>query len=421
MVKALRRIVPVIAAILVLGLTASIASADGPGWKTVSQDFHGLLFGLNAGQNDQLLVADSGAGPTKLDPDSGETSLLASLPNVTDVIQVGRGEYMALTGGGDPAGPTDARLWRIKDGDVTEVADLGKFEADHDPDGAGVDSNPYHLAKLSRNKILVADAGGNDILIVDKNGDIDVVAVLPKHEVPTQPVKDAAGCPAGPPDICGLPDTFAADAVATSVAVGPDGAIYAGELTGFPATPGFSRVWRIEPDARHVTCGSDDDGCTLVDSPAFTSIVDITFGKDGTAYVVELDEASWLAATEGGGGVGGTVNACKIHHGGGDDDGNRRHDNGDVELACKEVGTGLPFPLAAAVADHSVYVTLALGPEGPVEVAVLTNGDEGDNGGEDNSNGDHDNNGNGDNEGRGNGDNNGHGNSDHEGGGGGND
>src|SRR3989454_7000243 len=327
MVKALRRIVPVIAAILVLGLTASIASADGPGWKTISQDFHRLLFGLNVGQDGQLLVADSGAGPTKLDPDSGETSLLASLPNVTDVIQVGRREYMALTGGGDPQGPTDARLWRIKDGVVTEVADLGKFEADHDPDGAGVDSNPYHLAKLSRNKILVADAGGNDILVVDKDGNIDWVAVLPKHEIPTQPVKDAAGCPAGPPDICGLPDTFEADAVAISVAVGPDGAIYAGELTGFPATPGFSRVWRIEPDARHVRCGTDDDGCTLVETPPFTSIVDITFGKDGTAYVVELDEASWLAATEGGG-VGGTGNACRSQNGAGHGDGDGHHGTG---------------------------------------------------------------------------------------------
>src|SRR5436309_6274460 len=400
---AFRRTAPVVVAAIVLALTASIASADGPGWKTISQDFHGLLFGLNVGQNGQLLVADSGAGPTKLDPDSGDTSLITSLPNVTDVIQIGQREYMALTGESDPAVPTSGRVFRIKDGDVTEVADLGKFEADSDPAGDGVDSNPFDLAKLSRNKIVVADAGGNDILIVDKDGNVDWVATLPQHEVPTQPVKDAAGCPAGPPDICTLPDTFSADPVATTVAIGPDGAIYAGELTGFPATPGFSRVWRIEPDARHVRCGTDDDGCTLVETPPFTSIVDITFGKDGTAYVVELDEASWLAATEGGGGQGGTVNACRIQHDGADDNGERRRDNGDVEWSCKEVGTGLPFPLAAAAANHSVYVTLALGPEGPVEVAVLTNGNEGDNGGEDNGdgNGDQGGNANGDNEGTG--------------------
>src|SRR2546428_4625005 len=322
---AFRRTAPVVVAAIVLALTASIASADGPGWKTISQDFHGLLFGLNVGQNGQLLVADSGAGPTKLDPDSGDTSLIASLPNVTDVIQIGRREYMALTGESDPAVPTSGRLFRIKDGDVTEVADLGKFEADNDPDGAGVDSNPYHLAKLSQNKILVADAGGNDILVVDKHGNIDWVAVLPKHEIPTQPVKDAAGCPAGPPDICGLPDTFAADAVATSVAVGPDGAIYAGELTGFPATPGFSRIWRIESGGKNVRLGKDDDwwrprqssndctefgpqDCGPEQGPR-TSIVAMTFGNGGTAYVVEPANASWLAATKRAG-VGATATAC---------------------------------------------------------------------------------------------------------------
>ena len=68
--------------------------------------------------------------------------------------------------------------------------------------------------------------------------------------------------------------------------------------------------------------------------------------------------------------------------------------------ACKEVGTGLPFPLAAAVANHSVYVTLAHGFEGPFEVAVLTNGGAG----EDDGDGDG-----------------GHGSSDHEGGGNGGD
>jgi hypothetical protein len=45
-----------------------------------------------------------------------------------------------------------------------------------------------------------------------------------------------------------------AQAVTPSVAIGPDGAYYIGELKGFPAPTGESRVWRIDPDAHHVHC-----------------------------------------------------------------------------------------------------------------------------------------------------------------------
>jgi len=45
--------------------------------------------------------------------------------------------------------------------------------------------------------------------------------------------------------------------------------------------------------------------------------------------------------------------------------------------ACNAIATGLPFPLAVAIDDHSVYVTLAHGFDGPFEVAVLTNGGAG--------------------------------------------
>ena len=74
-------------AVMVLALTASIASADGPGWTTVAQ-FPGPAFGVNAGPGDSLLVAGP-EGPVKLDPDDGDTELIASIPGVSDVIQTG--------------------------------------------------------------------------------------------------------------------------------------------------------------------------------------------------------------------------------------------------------------------------------------------------------------------------------------------
>ena len=391
-------------ALMVLAFTASIASADGPGWTTVSQ-FPGPAFGLNAGPGDSLLVAGP-EGPVKLDPDDGDTELIASIQGVSDVIQTGRREYYLVTGEGERTpedGPCPAMAFcRIKNGNVTLVADIYEWELDNDPDGSGnvpgedSISNPFDLSKFGR-KFLVADAGGNNIQVIDKNGNIELVAVLPYEDLETQSLKDAVGCPTPPPDlafICGLPPSITADPVATTATIGPDGAIYAGELKGFPAIPGTSRVWRIERDARGVHCGTDTDECTQVSTPPFTSIIEMEFHGD-TAYVLEVDEASWLAA-EGGGTPGGTVNACRESNGGGgngngDNDRRRSNDEDDdddgdgntVTWTCEEIATGLPFPTAITKQDGSIFVTLINAFQGPFEVVELTNGngndhDEGD-------------------------------------------
>jgi hypothetical protein len=402
MAHVFRRSAAFVVAALVLALTATVASADGPGWKTIAQ-FPGPAFGVNAGQGDNLLVAGP-EGPVKLDPDDGDQQLIASIPGVADVIQTGRREYYVIVGGED-RGPDDgpcpaASLCRIKNGNVTQVADVLEFELDNDPDGSGnapgEDSitNLFDLVKFG-NKFLVADAGGNSILKISKNGRIDWVATLPQEILPTQPLKDLAGCPNPPPDlafICGLDAEIPADAVATTVTVGKNGKIYAGELKGFPANPGTSRVWAIDRDARHAQCGSDPDDCTQVNTPPFTSIIEMeAHGK--TIYVLEVDEASWLAA-EGGQGVGGTVNACRASNGRGNGDNDRRRsdddddddddDNGNgngITWTCEEIATGLPFPTALTKQDGSIYVTLLNFFQGPFEVVELTNGNG--NGGDD--------------------------------------
>jgi hypothetical protein len=390
----LRRGAPIAVAAVVLVLTASIASADGPGWKTVATDFEGPLFSLNVGKDDHLLTAD-GVGPKIVDPDDGDVSLIASLPNVSDVIQTGRREYLALTGEGEPGDDSQASLYRIKNGNVTRLASVLEAELAADPDGSGnvpeedSISNPFDLAKLMKNKTVIADAGGNTIWVADRHGNLDWVATLPYQDIETQPVKDAAGCPTPPPGLeflCGLPPVFTIDPVSTTVDIGPDGYIYAGELAGFPGPVGVSRVWRIDPDARHVQCGTDDDDCTLVNTGPLTSIIDIKF-KGKTAYVVELDEAGWFLS-ESGLGQGGTVNACRQSKGGngGNDDhddfngGNHDDDDdngGAVTWSCEVVATGLPFPTAVAIEDDDVYVTLLVDPETfAFEVARLTNGDD---------------------------------------------
>jgi hypothetical protein len=388
---ALRRAAALAIAGIVLALTVSIASADGPGWTTVTE-FPGPVFGLNAGKGDSLVVAGP-AGPTILDPDDGTTEVIAEIPGMSDVIQTGRREFYVLTGEGE-RGPDDGpcpamALCRVKNGNVRLVADILEWELENDPDASGnvpdedSISNPFDLAKLG-NRFLIADAGGNSALAISKSGNIRLVAALPPHvDVPTQPLKDAIGCPDTGGGFCAFPDIWPEpiDAVPTTVAVGPDGDIYVGELMGFPPIPGLSRIWRIESDERDIRCGADPE-CTQVNAGPMTSIIEIQFDEDGTAYVVEMDENTWIAAEEGLG-VGGTVNACRTGNGrgnggndrrrGGDDDDDDNGNADGVTWTCEEVATGLPFPTALAIQDDSIYVALLLDPQTfAFEVAKLT-------------------------------------------------
>jgi len=311
------------------------------------------VFGLADAPDGSLLVADSGAGIVELR--KGKGSLVAELPAVTDIAPIGRGVMFAATGGNPegPNPPTARKLYRVSRGSIQEIADLGAFEAEVNPDGGAIDSNPFDVAQLKGGSVLVADAAANALLIVTQKGDVDWVATLPDEVVPTSNVKTLAGCPDGPPNICNLPDAIPAQAVTASVAIGPDGAYYVGELKGFPAPTGRSRVWRIEPGTRHAQCGSSP-ACSIVAS-GFTSIIDLTFGPDKKLYVTELDEASWFAIQGGfGGAIGGTVNACEP---GG---------------SCTPVASGLTMPIATTFDKRGQLYVLrnALIP-GAAEVAPI--------------------------------------------------
>ena len=142
------------------------------------------------------------------------------------------------------------------------------------------ESNPYGLALLSRGRALVSDAAGNDLLLVKPDGHVQTVARFPNEVISTDFLPPSFGVPTG--------KMFPAEAVPTSVAVGPDGYWYVGELKGFPFTPGTSRIWRVAPWARDVTCDptATSGPCTLF-MDGFTSIVGLTWhGK--SLYVVEI-------------------------------------------------------------------------------------------------------------------------------------
>lgn len=302
-------------------MTPRVLLRDAHAQTSSTGGFASPLFGLGTAPNGAIFVADAGAGIANRNGTLG-----VFLPGVSAIGPLARRSGWAATGaGGDPTTDTGQGLYAIIDGQPTLVANLFAFEAANDPDGAGVDSNPFDVAPLGVSAALVADPGANALLRVNRQGNVHVLAVFPDELASTANVKELFGCPNGPPDICGLPPMIPAQAVPTSVAIGPDGNYYVGELKGFPAPTDESNIWRVSPHADGAVCGSSPD-CVKVADGGFTSIIDLAFGPGGTLYVAELDEQSWFAVEVLGGGAGGTINSCS-----------------PASMTCSEVATGIPI------------------------------------------------------------------------------
>ena len=166
--------------------------------------------------------------------------------------------------------------WIIKvedDGSLTPIADLLQFEADENPDPTMVDSNPYSMI-MDGDTFLVADAGGNSLVRAAMDGDVTLVTVFPAQMTPAPP-------------FLGLPEgtEIPMESVPTDVVIGPDGAYYVSELTGFPFTAGSARIWRVEAD-----------GTAEVYATGFTNIGAIDFDSEGNLYVMEMVSGGLLQA-----------------------------------------------------------------------------------------------------------------------------
>lgn len=152
------------------------------------------------------------------------------------------------------------------------IADFDAFEASHNPDhGAGpgakfaqppIDSDPFAVVSY-QGGFAVADAAANDLLWVSPKGRISVLAVFPTQiERLTKSEQRQLG--ANP-----APRSLPIQSVPSSVTVGPDGALYVGELTGWPYKVGRARVWRVVPGAK-----------PSIYAGGFTNISDIAFEGD---------------------------------------------------------------------------------------------------------------------------------------------
>ncbi len=150
------------------------------------------------------------------------------------------------------------------------VLDVGKFDfkwtAEHKelvPEQFP-DSNPYAILATRWGGLLV-DAAANTLDSISPSGQITVQAFIPNPPV--------------------------SDAVPTCLDIGPDGAVYIGQLTGVPNGPGTASVWRWTPG--HLTKWAT----------GLTAVTGCGFGPDGQFYAVEFSTKGLVAAEPGTGAV----------------------------------------------------------------------------------------------------------------------
>ncbi|UWE13284.1 ScyD/ScyE family protein [Actinacidiphila bryophytorum] len=223
------------AAVNCFGLTGSIADVSS---GTPVRIRTGLASLLNGGEM---------VGPDDLEYVNGHLYALepaspefvpADLPGLTPELGATlRTQYGALL---DVTGRTPKAL--ANPGDVDY-----QWAPDHD-------GNPYALAANPRGGFYLVDGGSNTLDSIDRNGNVQVLALVPNT-------------PGG------------ANSVPTCLDIGPDGAVYIGELTGFGGSATDANIYRYAPRT----------GALTVWQSGFSAINGCGFGANGDFYVTEFD------------------------------------------------------------------------------------------------------------------------------------
>lgn len=228
---------------------------------------------------------------TAVDVATGEaTEVVPGLPSThievegvlgpPDVAVAEDGTIYVLTPDGnvpDPAeraeGDIGGIVWKVGDDGVpAQVADLLAYEASANPDGGLADTNPNGVAVAPDGSLLVADAGGNALLMIAPDGTISTVAVFADTmvEAPSMPEGEggAEAAEGGEMPMQQVP---------TSVTIGPDGAAYVTFLRGFPFAPGSAWVARVAEGEEPTPYAEN-----------LTNVIGAAFASDGTLYVLEM-------------------------------------------------------------------------------------------------------------------------------------
>jgi predicted SnoaL-like aldol condensation-catalyzing enzyme/sugar lactone lactonase YvrE len=230
----------------------------------------------DSGEVDSAMMGDS-ARVVMVNPD-GEQTEVATLPSIAVGTETLGGARLAVLDGavyatsgqwlgvlGEDRMPLAAAVVVInEDGSVTEVANTYDIEAAENPGEFVVDSHPYGLAAGPDGMLWVADAGANDLLVVDPaTGDVALAAVF--DGLPSPLPNPTRG------------DAMEADPVPTGVAFGDDGTVYVSLLSGFPFIPGSAKVVTLDAD------GNVADYAT-----GLTMLTDLRAGPDGALYAAQI-------------------------------------------------------------------------------------------------------------------------------------
>jgi DNA-binding beta-propeller fold protein YncE len=241
-----------------VGFTSGISRVDVPAGSS-----HRVVSGLASGAD------PTGAFATGVDG----ISVLGG--KIFGIITVSRDEI--------PPGLSAATTAKLKkhlgrlitvtpEGKLKFAADVGHedfmWTADHADlvPGQFPEANPYGVLALP-DATWVVDAASNTIDRIGADHEVEVVAFVPN-----------------PPS---------SDAVPTCIDIGPDGALYIGELTGAGNPPGASVVWRFTPRGHKLTKWAT----------GLTAVTGCGFAPDGTFYATELSTAGFENAAPGTGAV----------------------------------------------------------------------------------------------------------------------
>jgi hypothetical protein len=187
-------------------------------------------------------------------------------------ITLGPGEVFFAIGGvavgvGAPPLPEENTIWRyaVDTGELTQVASLGQYEVDANPDGTDVNPNLYEIANVGDGTLLVADAGGNTVYSVDvATGNATLVGIVPDFATLTGGTLD--------------PQLGSGQFVPTGLDIGPDGTIYVAALAEF---------WP-EGSPTVGTMAADGTFTPLQLSETLNWVVALDFGPDGNLYASEM-------------------------------------------------------------------------------------------------------------------------------------